>query len=145
MSEENKAIARRFFEIFERGDLDALDEVLTADMVTHDPYNPYAGEGLEGAKKAVAMYRDAFPDLRFEIEDLIAEGDRVVTRWTGTGTHEGELMGMQPTGKKASVTGMTIDRIEGGKIAEAWTNWDTLLLMQNIGAIPREEPATAQS
>jgi steroid delta-isomerase-like uncharacterized protein len=145
MSEENKAVARRFLEIFETGDLDALDEILAPDAVDHDPYNPYGREGLEGAKKTVAMYRQAFPDVHFEVEEQIAEGDKVATRWTGTGTHEGELMGMQPTGKKASVTGITIDRIEGGKIVEGWTNWDTLAMMQNIGAIPEQEPAAAQS
>jgi steroid delta-isomerase-like uncharacterized protein len=145
MSEENKAISRRFFELWENGDLDALEEVVAPDSVDHDAYNPYGQEGLEGARKTLAMYREAFPDTRFTIEDQLAEGDKVVTRWTATGTHEGELMGMEPTGKKATVTGITIDRIEGGKIAEGWTSWDTLGLMQSIGAIPEQEPAAAQS
>jgi steroid delta-isomerase-like uncharacterized protein len=145
MSEENKAAARRFFEIWEAGDLDALDEVVAPDSVDHDPYNPYGQEGLEGAKKTIAMYREAFPDTQFEIEDQIAAGDKVVTRWTATGTHEGELMGAQPTGKKATITGITIDRIQDGKIAEGWTNWDILKLMQTVGAVAEQEPAAAQS
>jgi steroid delta-isomerase-like uncharacterized protein len=145
MSEENKAVARRFYEIWMEGDLDALDEVVAPDTVDHDPYNPHGQEGLEGAKKTIAMYREAFPDTHFEIEDQIAAGDKVVTRWTATGTHEGELMGVQPTGKKATVAGITIDRIEDGKIAEGWTSWDTLAMMQSIGAIPEQEPAAAQS
>jgi steroid delta-isomerase-like uncharacterized protein len=145
MSEENKAVARRFFELWETGDLDSLEEVLAPDSVDHDPYNPHGQEGLEGAKQTIAMYREAFPDTTFTIEDQLADGDKVVTRWTATGTHEGELMGMQPTGKKASITGITVDRIENGKIAEGWTNWDTLGLMQNIGAIPEQEAAPAQT
>ena len=96
-----------------------------------------------GGKKTIAMYREAFPDTSFEIEDQLAEGDKVVTRWTATGTMEGELMGMQPTGKNATITGITIDRIEKGKIVEGWTNWDTLAMMQNIGAIPEQEAARA--
>ena len=145
MSEENKAVARRFFELWEQGDLDALGEVLAQDSVDHDPYNPHGQEGLEGAKKTIAMYRDAFPDISFTIEDQLVDGDKVATRWTATGTHQGELMGMQPTGKKATLSGITIDRIEDGRIVEGWTNWDTLALMQNIGAIPEQEPAAAQA
>ena len=143
MSEENKAIARGVFEAWEAGDLDRLDDLVAPEVVDHDPYNPHGSEGLEGLKKTIAMYREAFPDLQYTIEDQIAEGDMVVTRWTGTGTHEGELMGAAPTGKKASVTGIGIDRIENGKIVEAWGNWDTLRLMQNIGLIPEQEPAQA--
>jgi steroid delta-isomerase-like uncharacterized protein len=143
MSEQNKAVARRFLEIFEEGNLDALDEILAEDAVDHDPYNPHGQEGLEGAKKTISMYREAFPDVSFEIEDQIAEGDLVVTRWTGTGTHEGELMGAQPTGQESSVTGITIDRIEDGKIVEGWTQWDVLGMMRNIGAISEEQPAQA--
>jgi steroid delta-isomerase-like uncharacterized protein len=145
MSEDNKALARRFYELWENGDLDALGEVVAEDSVDHDPYNPHGQEGLEGAKKTIAMYREAFPDTRFTIEDQLADGDKVVTRWTATGTHEGELMGMQPTGNRATITGITVDRIENGKIVEGWTNWDTLALMQNIGAIPEQEPAAARS
>jgi steroid delta-isomerase-like uncharacterized protein len=137
MSDENKAVARRFLEIFGSGELDALDEVVAPDAVDHDPYNPHADEGLEGAKRTIAMYREAFPDLSFQIDDQIAEGDKVVTRWTGTGTHEGALMGVEPTGNRSSTTGIGIDRIEDGKIVESWGNWDTLGLMQSIGAIPQ--------
>ena len=143
MSEENKAVARGVFEAWNRGDLDALDDPVARDVVDHDPQDPHAGEGLEGLKKTITMYREAFPDVNFTVEEQVAEGDLVATRWTATGTHEGELMGMQPTGKQATVTGMAIDRIEGGKIVEAWGNWDTLGLLQQIGAIPAAEPAQA--
>src|SRR5687768_11683939 len=99
MSEENKVIARAVYEAWESGDLDRLDDLVAADSVDHDPYNPHGSEGLEGFKKTITMYREAFPDTQFTIEDQIAEGDKVVTRWTATGTHEGELMGAAPSGK----------------------------------------------
>jgi predicted ester cyclase len=83
------------------------------------------------------MYRSAFPDLRVPIEDLIAEGDRVVTRWTARGTHQGELIGNAPTGNRVAVTGIIVDRVSGDKIEEEWVNYDTLHLMQQIGAVPQ--------
>jgi predicted ester cyclase len=83
------------------------------------------------------MYRTAFPDLQIPIEDVIAEGDRVVTRWTTRGTHQGELMGAAPTGNQLTVTGILIDRVSGGKIEEEWVDYDTLHLMQQIGAVPQ--------
>lgn len=143
MSDENKAVARRFFEIFEEGNVDALEEIFAPDAVDHDPYNPFASEGLEGAKKTIAMYREAFPDISFEVGAQIAEGDMVATRWSGSGTHEGPLMGVEPSGNRSTTTGIGIDRIEGGKIVESWNSWDTLGLMQAIGAIPQEAPAQA--
>jgi predicted ester cyclase len=85
----------------------------------------------------VSMYRSAFPDLRVPIEDLIAEGERVVTRWRAQGIHQGELMGIAPSGNQASVTGIIVDRISGGKIEEEWVDYDTLHLMQQIGAVPQ--------
>lgn len=145
MSEENKQVARRIFEAWSSGDIDALDDFVAEDAVDHDPYNPHTGEGREGLKKLIAMYREAFPDVSFDVEDQIAEGDMVVTRWSATGTHEGELMGFAPTGTKSTITGIGIDRIEDGKIVEAWTNWDTLAMMRQIGAIPEQESAAAQA
>ena len=145
MSEDNKAIARRFFECWVEGDLDGFDEIVAPDVIDHDPYNPHGGEGLDGLKKFVAMYREAFPDINFTIEDQVAEGDMVATRWVGTGTMKGELMGLEPNGKQSTVPGISIDRIENGKIVEGWTNWDTLGLMQNIGAIPQTEATPAQA
>ena len=138
MSEENKAAVRRFFEeVWNQGQLDALDELLSADYVDNEPQNPNAGTpGAEGMKRTISMYRDAFPDLRFTIDDLLADGDKAVCRWTATGTHEGDLAGMPATGKTSTVSGISIDRFEGGKIVEGWTNWDTLGMLQNLGAVP---------
>jgi steroid delta-isomerase-like uncharacterized protein len=143
MSEENKAVARAVFDVFSGGDPASLDEKVAEDAVDHDPYNPFAEEGREGLKKVIAMYRSAFPDLRFEIEDQIAEGDKVVTRWTGTGTHQGDLMGAAPTGKTSVVGGVGIDRIENGKVVEAWGYWDALGMFQQLGL--SAEPAAAEA
>jgi predicted ester cyclase len=140
MSEENKAVVRRYFEeIWDKGNLELVDELFTTNFVRHGPIAT-EGEvrGLEDFKGVVGMYRSAFPDLRVPIEDLIAEGDKVVTRWTARGTHEGELIGNAPTGNQASVTGSIIDRISGGKIEEEWVDYDTLHLMQQIGAVPQQ-------
>ena len=139
MSEENEALVRRYFEgIWDDGNLDLIDELFTTNFVRHGP-TATEGEvrGLEGFKGVVGMYRTAFPDLRVPIEDLIAEGDRVVSRWTARGTHQGELMGIAPTGNQASVTGMIVDRISGGRIGEEWVEHNTLHLMQQIGALPQ--------
>ena len=143
MSEQNKALARTFYEAFASGEVDRLDEIMAEDAVDHDTQNPFAGNGREGAKQAIAMYRAAFSDLRFEIEDQVAEGDMVVTRWTGTGTQDGELMGAPASGKVSIVSGITVDRIEDGKIAEGWTSWDTLGMLQQLGLA--EQPAAAQA
>jgi steroid delta-isomerase-like uncharacterized protein len=138
MSEENKALVRRYFEeIWDEGNLDLIEELFTTDFVRHGP-TATEGEvrGLEEFKGLVSMYRSAFPDLRVPIEDLVAEGDRVVARWRTRGTHQGELMGIAPSGNQASVTGILIDRISGGKIEEEWVDYDTLHFMQQIGGVP---------
>jgi steroid delta-isomerase-like uncharacterized protein len=138
MSEENKALVRRYFEeIWGKGNLDAIEELFTTDFVRHGPTaTEREVRGLESFKGLVSMYHSALPDLQVPIEDLIAEGDRVVTRWTARGTHQGELMGNAPTGSQASITGILIDRISGGKIEEEWVDYDTLHLMQQIGGVP---------
>jgi len=143
MSEQNKAAARKVLEVFSTGDLDVLDEFVAPNAIDHDAYNPHASEGAEGQKKTIAMYRDAFPDLQMTVEDQIAEGDMVATRWTAVGTHQGEVMGIPASGKTTTVTGIGIDRFEDGKIVEAWNNWDTLGMMQQIGAIPEPQTASA--
>ena len=137
MLETNKAISRRIVEeIFNEGRLDAADEIVTADFIGHDPASPEPIVGPEGLKRNADGYRTAFPDVRLTIEDEIAEGDQVVTRWTARGTHRAEVFGIPATGKQATVTGMTIDRIVDGRIVESWTNWDTLGLLQQLGALP---------
>ena len=137
-TEENKANIRHGFEeIWNQGKLDVVDELVTSDYLLHDPSMPEDMRGPEGFKQFVTMYRTAFPDFHVTIEDQIAEGDKVVTRWTCTGTHQGELMGIAPTGVRGTgVSGVTIDRIANGKSVESWNAWDVLRMLQNLGVVP---------
>jgi steroid delta-isomerase-like uncharacterized protein len=137
MSAENKALARRFFlEAFNDGNLGVIDELAAPGIVNHDSAMPEPMVGIDAVKAAVAGYRTGFPDLRITIEEQVAEGDSVVTRWSALGTHGGDLMGMPATGKQATVTGITIDRFENGLVVETRTNWDTLGMLQQLGAVP---------
>ncbi len=137
MSEDNKAISRRAFEeAFSAGNLDVLDELFAADFVGHDPALPEDLHGPGGMRQVVGMYRDAFPDLRITVDDQLAEGDEVATRFTGRGTHQGELMGVPPSGNQVTLTGIVIDRFSGGQIMESWVNYDALGMLQQIGAVP---------
>src|SRR5436190_2818597 len=144
MSDQNKAVVQRLTdEAFTGGQLDVVDELVTPGHTSHDPSEPPgAPGGAEGLKLVIQGYKDAFPDLQITIDQLIAEGDYVAARWTATGTHQGELMGIAPTGKQSTVTGIEIHRFEGSQIAESWINWDTLGMLQQIGAIPAPETAT---
>ena len=105
-------------------------------MVDHNPVDPNIPPGIEGIKQTVPMFRTAFPDLQFNIVDLIAEGDKVVSRLTIQATHKGEFMGISPTGKQVSITGIDIVRIVDGKMVELWGEVDMLRLMQNLGVVP---------
>jgi len=135
--EENKAIVRRVNdEVWNMGNLEAIDELIADDFVTTVIGAPEQIRGPDGFRDFVLMYRKAFPDLRLTIDDQIAEGETVVTRWTATGTHEGELMGIPPTGKQATTAGININRISRGKLVDGWGIFDQLGLLQQIGAVP---------
>lgn len=137
MSAETKAIARRFLEeAFNGGNFGVVDELVAPEFVSHDAAMPEPMIGIEAAKASIAGYREAFPDLRLTIEQQVAEGEFVTTRWSARGTHEGDLMGIAPTGKQSTVTGITIDRITDGRFVESWTNWDTLGMLQQLGVVP---------
>ena len=141
-AEENKAIARRADEeLFDRGNLDVADELFAPNFVFHDPTSGEEWRGPESVKQYATMMRAAFPDLHYVVEDQIAEGDKVVTRYTAGGTHQSELMGIAPTGNRVEITGTSIMRIEGGKIEEIWENYDALGMMQQLGVIPSPEQA----
>ncbi|WP_137993897.1 ester cyclase [Streptomyces vilmorinianum] len=131
-----KANARRFFELLaSEGELPPLDEVVAESYHDHDPTNAQDTIGMDALRREVEMWRGGF-DYDFAVEDQIAEGDRICTRWTWNATHTGDFMGIQPTGKKVAQSGMTIQRFrEDGKIVEAWWNYDLLGLMQQLGAI----------
>jgi steroid delta-isomerase-like uncharacterized protein len=136
-AESNKALSRRLLEeAFNAGNIDVIDELVSTDFVNHDAALPEPLVGPDAAKATISGYRSAFPDLRITIEEQIADEQGVATRWSAKGTHEGDLMGMAPTGKQATVTGITIDRIVDGRIAESWTNWDTLGMLQQLGVVP---------
>jgi steroid delta-isomerase-like uncharacterized protein len=147
MSQENKALTRRSWEIVAKASLetldDALQEVYADTFVMHEPDEDV--NGIEGLTQFVSMIRFALPDLRVTLEDDVAEGDKVVSRWRAQGTHQGELMGSAPTGNEVAITGITIHRIEDGKIVEEWENWDALGLMQQIGAVPAPEQSEEAS
>jgi steroid delta-isomerase-like uncharacterized protein len=137
MTDDGKRISRQVIEeVFNKGRLDLIDELIAPGYTGHDPALPQDITGPDGQREIVAGYRAAFPDLAISIDDQIAEGDRVVTRWTARGTHTGDLWGIAGTGKQATVTGTTIDRIQGGQIVQSWINWDALGLMQQLGVVP---------
>ena len=134
MSEQNKAQVRRVIEeIYNRGDLGIVDEVAASNLVIHASSEEIRGR--EGAKQYVGELRAGFPDLHLTVEDQIAEGDMVVTRWIARGTHTGEFQGIAPTGRKVQVAGTDIDRIIEGKTVECWVHMDQLGLMQQLGAV----------
>lgn len=135
MSEQNKAIVRRIFEAASRGNLEVADELVAASHVYHsDPRL----SGPDGQKQLVAMFRAGFPDLQLTVEAQVAEGDMVVSRVTARGTHNGDLMGVAPTGKKVEVTSISMMRMEGGKVAEEWELIDEAGIMRQLGVIPSE-------
>lgn len=131
MSAENKAIVRRILEEgWTKGDLTAFDETIAAHYVNHDPSSlPNVTPSSEGMKQLVVAYRAAIPDLRITIEDLIEDHGKIVVRYTVTGTHMGDLVGITPTNSNVAATGISIYLLESGKIVEGWTIWDALRLM----------------
>ena len=135
MSEQNKAIVRRCTEeVWFKGDLEVLDELVASDYMARDGA-PGQPPGRQGLKQVVAMFRDAFPDVQGSIEDIVAEGDKVVSRWTAKGTHRREYMGVAPTNKQISMTGISISRIADGKIVEDWTQEDALGVLEQLGVV----------
>lgn len=129
--ETNKQLARAFFEeIWNQGDESAIDRYIPLDAAGNDPD---FGSGREGFKAQWRKWRAAFPDLHFEIVDLVAEGNKVLTRWVLTGTHQGEFLGIPATGRQVKVAGMSLDRVENGQVVEGFDGWDALGLRQQLG------------
>jgi steroid delta-isomerase-like uncharacterized protein len=135
-TEENKAIVRRFWGVWEEGNIDLVDELLAPDYVNHTPATPDQPTGPEGVKGVVAMFRSAMPDLRVIIEDTIAEGDKVAVRYTLKGTHEGELFGVPPTGKRLSIKSIAVERVSEGRIRDHWRVTESLDMMQQLCVVP---------
>jgi steroid delta-isomerase-like uncharacterized protein len=137
-AEENAAAARRIVEEgFSQGRLEVFDEVCSPDCVTHDPAEAEDVQGIDAHKERVRMYRTAMSDLAVVFDDVIAEGDKVVSRWSARGTNDGELMGMPATGKSVEITGISIDRFDDdGKLVETWDQWDNAGFMTQLGLAP---------
>jgi steroid delta-isomerase-like uncharacterized protein len=144
--EENIAIVQRWWEaVWNHGNIELIDDIYDVGFVLHtewqEPQHPEAVEsiGRDASKERIRSWRQAFPDLHISIDDIFAEGPFVACRYTATGTNRGELMGRPPTNRRTFMTGMTFLRVAGGKITEAWINWDTIGLMQDIGILPSPE------
>jgi steroid delta-isomerase-like uncharacterized protein len=141
-TEQNKATIRRYYEeVFNQGDIGLLEELAVAPYVEHNPL-PGQASGLEGLRQRVEMLRAAFRP-QFTVEDIIADGDKVVVRWTHRGTHVGGFMGIPPTGKPFTITGIDIHGLRNGRMAEHWDVVDQLSLLQQLGLIPQPEQSRA--
>jgi len=144
MSEQNKTVVRRLVEeLWNKGNLSVADELIAPTYAHHDASTPDFGRGPESEKKRVTLYRAAFSDLRLTVEDMIAEGETVVARWSCRGAHKGDLNGIAPTGKQFVISGVSIVRFTGGKMVEGWINWDALGLMQQLSVVPELGKAKA--
>ena len=131
-----RTIARRYVEeIWDQGDLTAIAELFASDVVDHHAV-PGQAQGVEGQQQVLTMFRSAFPDLRVTTDDILVDGDRVAVRWTARGTHHGALLGIPPTGKPVTITGIDILRIAHGKVVERWAEDNGLALMQQLGVVP---------
>jgi steroid delta-isomerase-like uncharacterized protein len=132
----NKQLVKAFIEeLFTKGDLDAVDRYLAPNFVNHNPPFPGLPDGAEGIRQAATMMRQACPDWHSDLDQLVAEGDVVVERFTASGTHRGELMGVPPTGKTIVLPGINVFRIEGDQIAERWGQLDQMGLLRQLGLV----------
>lgn len=138
---DGKTIVRRLFEGTWSGDSDVIERYVAPEYIGHEPSQPSPIEGIDGFKDFVQRFRNGFSNTNVTIEQQIAEDDTVVTRWTGRGTHTGEVSGIAPTGKDVTITGISISRVENGKLVEDHTTWDTLGVLMQLGAIRPPEPA----
>jgi steroid delta-isomerase-like uncharacterized protein len=138
---DNAAVLDRINEeAFNRGDVDVLDELVADDFVEHDPM-PGMSPDREGLKAMIRGLHAAFPDFHTEVEDQIVAGDKVVERWSCTGTQEGEFMGLPPTSRRVEIHGMDISRLAGGRLVEHWTQVDMMSTLQQLGVMQAEMPA----
>ncbi len=137
MAHENSALIRRWFEeVWNKGRMEAIDEMASASVIGHGQAQHDTDIGLKEFKPFVVALRSAFPDIKIVIGHTIEQGDNVAARWTATMTHKGAFLGFASTGKKVTITGTTMLRFSNGKIVEGWDNWDQLGLLVQIGAVP---------
>lgn len=145
-TDDNKEIVRRMIEEgFNEDNLDLADELVAEEFVLHEAGQEEPIRGPEGMKEFLRTYRTAFPDAHIQIEELVGEGDTVVARWTATGTHDGDLMGVEPTGNEVRVMGMEMYHVRDGELAEGWEIFDGLGMMIQLGVVssPGEMPQEA--
>jgi steroid delta-isomerase-like uncharacterized protein len=137
-NEQNKTLSQRFFaEVCNGRKLKVAEELFSADHTYHDPGSPGVSSGPAGMKQLIGAYQTGFGNATWTVHEMLdAAPDTVVTRWTGSGTHSGELLGIAPTGKSVSVDGIWLHRIADGKIVESWNVWDTLGMLQQLGVAP---------
>ncbi|HVS50095.1 MAG TPA: ester cyclase [Candidatus Dormibacteraeota bacterium] len=143
MAEDLKDLTRKYIhDVWNQGRLEMVAQLVAPGCITHDPGAP-GGElrGPDGVRQLVSMYRNAFPDTQLEIKDLIVEGDKVAARITASGTHKGELMGIEPTGKRVSISGNLITWFRDGKQVESWSSYDQLGMLQQLGVVPSIQAA----
>jgi len=140
-TEENKAIVRRYLEESSRGNLAVVDELIAPNFVAHNPEAAPSPKGPEGQKRLITAIRETFPDFRIIPQDMIAEDDKVAVRYVVQGTQKGDYLNLPPTAKRINVAGVAIYRLEGGKIAELWSNIDTLGMMEQLGIRLQPEQA----
>jgi steroid delta-isomerase-like uncharacterized protein len=144
-SENKRLVMRVFLELWNQRKLAVADEIFAPTYVHHDPATPDFGKGPEGVKQTAILYRNAFPDLLFTVDQMIDTGQLITTRFTSRGTHKGELRGIAPTNKPVKVEGIVVHRVSRGRIAEGWVMWDALGLMQQLGVVAPLEKAKAQA
>ena len=147
-SPDNKAIVRRLYdEAWNKRKLEVVSQIVSPSHALQAPTLSGSSVGPEAYKGQISLFLAAFPDLRFAVEETVAEKEKVVARWTFSGTHKGKFMGVPATNKKVSVDGITIHYFAGGKIMDSFTNWDALGMMQQLGAVPplaQEKSLTAR-
>ncbi len=147
-AQDNKQIVRRLIEeAWNQGKTEVVSELLANNCRFHDEVFPHLNSGAENLRRHIESCRTGFPDLKFSIDDTIAERDEVVVHWTARGTHKGQFLGMPATNKKAAITGTSIYRLEGSKIAESWANWNLMSMMEQLGisSAPQEQKHTQSS
>ena len=143
MSTANRELSRRFTELFSTGDEVLAEEILASDVVFHGTAGDGELRGIDAIKQFEAAYRRAYPDAHSTVEDQIAEGDKVVTRWRARGTHRGQLGPLAATDRQFEMDGITIELVAGGRIAEVWVARDELGLLGQLGVLPEPESARA--
>src|SRR4051794_13172620 len=135
-ADEQKALMRRYYEeVWQRGNMSVGDQLVSPNLVDHMPL-PGQTSGRAGHHQAVQMIRTAFPDLQFQIHHVVVDGDIIVGHWTMQATHQGELLGVPPTGKSVTISGIDLGRWENGQLAEIWHVEELLTMLQQIGAVP---------